>query len=355
MRAQVFHGPGDLRLEEVPLPAPAPGEVVLRIEAALTCGTDVKTLRRGHPVMIPRVPTPFGHELAGVVAAIGAGVGAVREGDRAVAANSAPCGACPFCASGRANLCEDLLFVNGAYAEAIALPPRVVRSNLVVLPSGLPAARAAFAEPLACALLGIERGRVEAGMTVAVFGHGPLGCLLAMVARARGADVLLVGRPGWRLERVRALGVAPCVDAGAAPGAVEAVRAHTAGRGADVTVDATGRPEVWEQAVAAVGRGGTVVFFGGCAPGTTIALDTRRAHYEELALVGAFHHRPELIRQAVDLLGRGIVVPDGLVTHVMGLAGVPGALALMAAGRALKVHIDPGRAAPAGGAMAGEP
>src|SRR2546423_13946856 len=127
----VFHGPGDLRREDLPVPAPAPGEIVLKIDAALTCGTDVKTLRRGHPVMIPHVPTVFGHEFAGTVSAVGAGVRRVREGDRVVAGNSAPCGTCRLCGIGRPNLCDDLLFVNGAYGEFIALPPRLVSRNVV--------------------------------------------------------------------------------------------------------------------------------------------------------------------------------------------------------------------------------
>jgi L-iditol 2-dehydrogenase len=152
--------------------------------------------------------------------------------------------------------------------------------------------------------------------------------------------VLVVGKAGWRFERVKALGVAECVDATAGD-PVAAVRAATAGRGADVTIDATGRPEVWEQAIAAVGRGGSVVFFGGCAPGTSIRIDTRRAHYEELALLGAFHHTPELIRRAVALLEAGTVQPGGLISHTMGLDGVRRALAMMAEGRALKVLIEP--------------
>jgi L-iditol 2-dehydrogenase len=342
MRAVVFHGPGDLRQEELPVPTPARGEVVLRIEAALTCGTDVKTLRRGHPVMIPRVPTVFGHEFAGTVSAVGAGVRGVREGDRAVAANSAPCGACPLCRAGRPNLCEDLLFVNGAYGEFIALPPRLVAVNLVRLGAATPAARAAFAEPLACALGGIERARLEDGQSVVIFGHGPLGCLLAMAAASRKARVILVGKAGWRLDRVRALGIGECVDATAMPDVVAALRSATGGRGADVTVDATGRPEVWQQAVAAVGRGGSVLFFGGCAPGTSISLDTRRTHYEELTLLGAFHHTPALIRRAVESLeASGAFDPRGLLTHRMGLAGVREALELMANGKALKVLIEP--------------
>lgn len=339
MKAMVFYGPGDLRYEEIPVPVPGPGEALVRIEAALTCGTDVKTLRRGHPVMIPRVPTVFGHELAGRVTAVGRGVRTVREGDRVVAANSAPCGDCPPCRGGRANLCEDLLFVNGAYGEYIALPPRLVERNLVRLGPTLPAARAAFAEPLACALGGIERGRVEAGQTVAVFGAGPLGCLLAMAAGARKARVLLIGKSGWRLTRVRSLQMAECLDADETPSVVGAIRDLIGGRGVDVAVDATGRPEVWEQAVDSVARGGTVVFFGGCAPGTAVRIDTRRAHYEELTLTGAFHHTPELVRRAVELLDSEGLRPEGLITHRMGLPDVPRALELMARGEALKVLI----------------
>ena len=341
MRAVVFHGPGDLRQEEVPWPEPAPGEIVVKIEAALTCGTDVKTLRRGHPVMIPRVPTVFGHELAGTVTAVGAGVRHLREGDHVVPANSAPCGQCRLCLGGRPNLCEDLLFVNGAYGEAIALPPRLVARNVVCHRASLPAARAAFAEPLACALLAIERGRVEDGQTVVIFGHGPLGCLLAMVAAARKARVIIVGKAGFRLPRVAALGIAECVDATSTPDLLAALSAKTGDGGADVAIDATGRPEVWAQAVSAVTRGGTVVFFGGCAPGTTVPLDTRRVHYEELTLVGAFHHTPETIRRAVELLDSGAVNPEGLLTHRMGLADVSDALDLMSRGEALKVLIQP--------------
>ena len=341
MRAQVFYGPGDLRFEDIPVPEPAPGGVVVRVEAALTCGTDVKTLRRGHPVMIPHVPTVFGHELAGVVTAVGRGASGVKEGDRVVAANSAPCGRCRFCAANRPNLCEDLLFVNGAYGEHIALPPRLVARNVVPISPRLAASTAAFAEPLACALLGVERGRVEAGMTVAIWGHGPLGCLLALAAGQRGAQVVIVGKAGWRLDQVRALGLGTCVDALSVPDIVEHLRGLAGGRGPDVTMDATGRPEVWEQAIDGVGRGGTVILFGGCAPGTSVRLDTRRTHYEELTLVGAFHHTPAMIRRAVELLESKAIEPSGLLTHRMGLGQVKEALALMERGETMKVLVDP--------------
>ncbi|HKW91494.1 MAG TPA: alcohol dehydrogenase catalytic domain-containing protein [Methylomirabilota bacterium] len=343
MRAQVFHGPGDLRFEEVPAPDPEPGGLVARVDAALTCGTDVKTLRRGHPVMIPHVPTVFGHELAGVVTAVGRGVTGLKEGDRIVAANSAPCGRCRLCAGGRPNLCEDLLFVNGAYGEQIALPRCLVERNVVRIGSGLAASSAAFAEPLACALLGVERGRVEAGMTVAIFGHGPMGCLLAMAAGQRGARVVIVGKAGWRLDRVRGMGLGECIDGPGVGDTATYLRKMTGGRGADVTVDATGRPEVWERAIDGVGRGGTVVLFGGCAPGTTVSVDTRRAHYEELTLVGAFHHTPAMIRRAVELLESKAIEPEALLTHQVGLAEVKEALALMERGETMKALVDPTR------------
>jgi len=321
MRAQVFYGPGDLRFEDIPVPEPEPGGLVVRVEAALTCGTDVKTLRRGHPVMIPHVPTVFGHELAGVVTAVGRGAPGVKEGDRIVAANSAPCGRCPLCAANRPNLCEDLLFVNGAYGEYIALPPRLVARNVVGIGPRLAASSAAFAEPL--------------------WGHGPLGCLLALAAGQRGARVVIVGKAGWRLDRIRELGLGTCVDAPSVPDMVSHLRGLTGGRGPDVTVDATGRPEVWEQAIEAVGRGGTVILFGGCAPGTSVRVDTRRAHYEELTLVGAFHHTPAMIRRAVELLESKAIEPAGLLTHRMGLGQVKEALALMERGETMKVLVDP--------------
>jgi L-iditol 2-dehydrogenase len=340
VKAQVFHGPGDLRLEELPVPEPGPGEVVLRVEAALTCGTDVKTLRRGHPVMIPRVPTVFGHEFAGTVTAVGPGVTAVGPGTRAVAANSAPCGACPACLRRRPNLCQDLLFVNGAYGEFIGLPPRLVAMNLVPVLPGTDPVRVAFAEPVACCLRAMEVAAVEPGEVVAILGHGPLGLLLGLLCRDAGARVVLAGKAGPRLERAAGMGFAACVDVKGTADPIQAVRKAGGGE-VQCVIEATGRPEAWEQAVEIADRGGRVVFFGGCAPGTSIRLDTRRIHYEELALAGVFHHTPALIRQAVALLESGRLDPTPLLSHQMALPDVPRALDLMSRGEALKVLIRP--------------
>jgi L-iditol 2-dehydrogenase len=176
---------------------------------------------------------------------------------------------------------------------------------------------------------------------VVIWGHGPLGCLLALAAEQRGARVVIVGKEGWRLDRVRELGVGTCVDALSVPDMVAHLRGLIGGRGPEVTVDATGRPEVWEQAIDGVGRGGTVILFGGCAPGTSVRVDTRRAHYEELTLVGAFHHTPATIRRAVELLESKAIEPTGLLTHRMGLGQVKEALALMEGGETMKVLVDP--------------
>jgi len=250
------------------------------------------------------------------------------------------CGVCGFCTSGRENLCEDLFFFNGAFAEYALIPPRVVAMNLLRIADSLPAARAAFVEPVACALQALTAARIQSGDHVAIFGHGPLGQLLGLLAHHQGGRVLLIGKPGFRLERARAHGFA-CLDAASAPDAVEAIRGLTGGRGADITVDATGRAEVWEKAVASSRRGGTTIFFGGCAPGTEVRLDTRRLHYEELRLLGAFHHTPMSVRAALALLESGAVNVDPLVTHEMGLKEVAEALELMARGLALKILIQP--------------
>jgi L-iditol 2-dehydrogenase len=238
------------------------------------------------------------------------------------------------------NLCDDLLFVNGAYAEYIALPPRLVARNLVTVGSDAEAARVAFAEPVACCLRAIDAAAFAPGETVAILGHGPLGLLLGLLARIGGAQVVLAGKAGPRLERARRLGFTACVDVARGEDPVGAVR-DAAGGDVRCVIEATGRTEAWEQAMAIAGKGASVVFFGGCAPGTSVPMDTRRVHYEELRLLGVFHHTPDLIRRAVALLADGSLDPTPLVTHEMGLADVPRALDLMSRGEALKVLIRP--------------
>lgn len=342
MKAVVFYGPGDIRFGEVATPAPGPGEVLVRIGSALTCGTDLKTYRRGHPVMIKKTPALFGHEWAGTIEAVGDGVDHVRAGDRVVGANSAPCHRCLPCRIGRVNLCEDLEFLNGAYAEYIRVPARIVAQNLLTLPEHLGFAQAALVEPLACALYAIERSGVTPGQTLCIFGAGPMGLLLIQVAKRQGVRVIVVGKGKYRLAKAAEAGADEILEAAQGEKVIAEVRRLTTeGRGADVTIEATGKPEVWEQAVEVTRKAGTVVLFGGCEPGTTFHVDTRRMHYEELMLLGVFHHTPRHIREALALLDLGLVNADLLLTHRMALSALPEAFELLARGEAIKVVLKP--------------
>jgi L-iditol 2-dehydrogenase len=297
MRALILHGPRDLRLEEVPDPTPGDGDVVLQVEAALTDGTDLKAYRRGHPVLLGPLPSPFGHEVCGID---------VATGRCLVAANSAPCGACDPCRRGQETLCERLFpLLNGAYAELLRVPERIARTNLLPVPPGLAPELAAMTEPLACCLRGVELAGVQRGDTVAIVGLGPIGLMLtACVADAGGRPVGV----GSREER-RAL--APVFGAVAAEP-----------EGADVVVEAAGTVEAWERAVGLVRPGGTVLAFGGLPRDSRVELDPFRVHYEEVRLVGAFHHTPRHVRAALAFLASGAYPFERLLTHVIGLEGV---------------------------------
>ena len=304
MRAIVFHGPGDLRVEHVarPVPAQGSGDVLVQIEVALTDGTDLKAFRRGHPVLLGPPPSPFGHEFCGFD---------VATGRRVVAANSAPCEECGPCRRGQVTLCERLVpLLNGAYAEYLLVPERIARVNLHEVPRGLASEVAAMTEPLACCIHGVNSAGVREGDTVAIIGAGPIGLMLcACVADVGGIPVVVGGRP----ER-RAL--APLF--GARPGD---------GRGADVVIEAAGLPETWRLAVELVRPGGTVVFFGGLPGDMEVALPSYRLHYEELTLRGAFHHTPRAVRTALTFLASGSRPWERLVTHQVGLDGVSALLA----------------------------
>jgi L-iditol 2-dehydrogenase len=342
MKAVLFYAPGDIRFEEIPRPKAGPGEVVLQVKAALTCGTDLKTYRRGHPVMIQKAPTVFGHEFAGVIAELGPGVEGFSVGQRVVAANSAPCGHCFYCRQGRLSLCEHLEFLNGAYAEFVAVPARIVEQNLLPIPDGVTFRQAALTEPLACTVHGIERSRIKLGDTVCVIGQGPIGLMLTRLAKLKGARVVAVDLSPFRLEKARQLGADEVVDASAALDPVEAVRGLTAGgRGVDVAIEAVGLQETWEQAVAMARPGGLVNLFGGCKSGTHVKVDTRRIHYDELEILGVFHHTPRYVRAALSLIASGQVDADALITHEMALERLEEAFQLVASGDALKVAIVP--------------
>jgi L-iditol 2-dehydrogenase len=319
VKAAIVHGPFDLRIEHVPLPEPGPGEVRLRVEAALTGGTAAKVVRRGYHARLGEAPLPLGHEGTGVIDAVGEGIEDLALGERVVPANSAPCGSCAACARGLTAQCEDMAWLLGLYAEAVIVPPRIVKTNLHRVPEGLDAAGAALAENLACVLKGHDRTPVRRGERAVVIGTGALGLLWVRVLAGRGAHVVAVERRRERAEVARALGAAEIEKVG--PFEERARRGEVR---ADLVVECVGSPEAWETAIAAAGPGGRVHFFGGPPRNTTAGLDTQRMHYEELLLASSFHHTPYHFAEAVRLLGEGILAPELLVTERIGLDDLPG-------------------------------
>ncbi len=345
MIAARFYAPLDVRVEEVEVPPPGPGEVLVKVGAATTCGTDLKAYRRGHPLLMQRLPSLFGHEVAGIIAEVGAEVRRFQPGTRVVVANSAPCNRCFFCRRGRQSLCEDLLLLNGAYAEYLLVPARIVEQNLWELPPDLPFTSAALTEPLACALHGVDACDLHPGDSVAIIGGGPLGLLLLAAAKLQGARVILSGRGAERLALARTLGADDIIDASQLPDSaaeVAAVRALTdGGRGADVVIEAVGDPALWEAAARMVRRGGLVNFFGGCAAGTTISLATGPLHYDEITLKGVFHHTPAYFSAALRLIAQRRIPVEHLVSGSFPLPRLHEAFERLLQHRGIKYAIVP--------------
>ena len=340
MRAVLYHGPGRLEVSEVDVPTIGPGEILVKVKVALTCGTDVKTFKRGHHLLSP--PTVFGHEFAGDVVAVGKGVTRFPEGTRVVAANSAPCNTCFFCKRGKQNLCENILFNWGSFAEYIRVPARIVRQNVYQIPPGLSYREAALIEPLACVILGNEAAGIRLGDTVAIAGGtGPIGLMHLQLALNRGArEVIVIGLRDERWPVAGKLG-AGCLINAEAEDPVTRVRELTNGRGADVVIESSGLPRVWEMAPKLARKGGCVVLFGGPPQGTAVSFDTDCLHYGNLTVKGVFHHTPRTVEKALSLLSSGIVKAEPLISAELPLEKLEEGLQMMIEGRAVKVAVIP--------------
>jgi len=345
MKAVRFHGPQDIRFEEVDLPKIGQDEVLVKVEAVLTCGTDVKMYRRGWPMAKP--PLIFGHEFAGVVAEVGKNVTQFRVGQRVVAANSAPCNLCYFCKIGKPNLCEHLLetligfTVDGAYAEYVRVPERIVKQNMYELPSHVSFEEAALLEPLACVVNGNDVANIKIGDAVVIIGAGPIGLIHIQLAKIKGAtNVICVDLKEDRLKTAVAVGADNIVDA-SKENQMDRVKELTNGLGADVVIEAVGLPQTWESAVEMTRKAGTAVLFGGCPSGTRITLDTQRIHYGDLTIKGIFHHTPLCVKRAYELITSGMFKGKPLITDRMPLSELEQALNLMSEGRCVKMAITP--------------
>ena len=324
MLAAVLHGKEDLRIERVPMPVAGPGELLLRVDAALTCGTDLKVYRRGYHAKMLTPGGLFGHEVAGTVVEIGSGVTRFRVGDRVVPLNSAPCGMCFFCERGQPNLCDDLLFNNGAYAEYIRVPARIAERNTLAVPDGMPPEHAALTEPLACVVRGLEESGARAGETAIVLGAGPIGLLFVHALSLMGLHTIAVVKRRDQVETARLLGAEQVVRIGEVDDPVAAARALTPqGRGADVVFEAVATPEAWQWAVSMARKGGLINLFGGPPAGTSVALDTNLLHYSDLTLKASFHHTPATARAAFALLASGRFQCETFLTGATSLAEVP--------------------------------
>ena len=341
MLAALLYGQEELRLEERPIPEPAAGEVVLKVGVATTCGTDLKVWRRGGHAKMLKPPTLFGHEAAGQIASVGAGVTGWQVGDRVVANNSAPCLRCFFCRKQEYSLCQDLSFNNGTFAEYLRVPAPIVRQNLLPIPAHLPDALAAMTEPLACVLHGAARSNAKLNDRVVMLGDGAIGLMFVAALARQGAEVYLFGGSAARLQIGEALGAAQTFNYRAVEDIPGLVKRLTDGWGADVVVEATGSPQVWELAIACARPGATVNLFGGCPRDSTITVCTDRLHYSELTLKGVFHSTPQYVRAALDLLASQALPFERLISEARPLCELEQVFQEMKARRVIKVAMRP--------------
>jgi L-iditol 2-dehydrogenase len=342
MKAAMLYGIKDLRIEDIEIPSVKAGEVLVRVKAATTCGTDLKIFQRGYVEKVIKLPTVFGHEWAGNVVEVGEGLDWPKKGMRVRAGNSAPCLHCAMCGKGKYNLCENMIWLWGAYAEYIKVPAHMVRVNMQEIPPHISYEEAAITEPLACVLHGVEEARVKLGDSVAIIGAGPIGLLHMLTVKRIGAEkVIMVDVVEERLEFAEKLGADETVNA-EKENIEEKVRNLTGGYGADVVIEAIGKPQTWEQALKLVRKGGTVLEFGGCPPGTEIKVNAEQLHYGETTVLGTFHATPLHFRKALNLIASKTIDVAPLITRKMPLERIKEAFEiLLTAKNEIKIAIQP--------------
>ena len=342
MKAAMLYGVKDLRLENVEVPKVEAGEVLVKVKAATTCGTDVKIFQRGYVEKVIKLPTVFGHEWAGEVVEVAEGLEWPEKGMRVRAGNSAPCLRCVMCRKGTYNLCENMIWLWGAYAEYIKVPARMVLVNMQEIPEHVSFEEAAIAEPLACVLHGAEAAGVKLGESVAIIGAGPIGLLHLLTVKKMGAKkAIVIDLVEERLDMAAKLGADATINAGKAD-VVKAIMQLTKGYGADIVIEAIGLPATWEQALELARKGGTVLEFGGCPPGTEIKVSTEALHYGELTVLGTFHATPLHFRKASNMIAARTINVRPLITRKMKLEEIKEAFEILSTSKnEVKIAITP--------------
>lgn len=332
MLVNILVKPGKIELREIQNPKPSYGEILVRIKAALTCGTDLKAFKRGHPV-IP-MPGVFGHEFSGIATEVGKGVINFKTGDEIMAVHSAPCLECRYCKKKLFNLCENIMHTKilGAFAEYILLPPHIVRQNTFHKPKNLSFKEAAFLEPLSCVVHGMESLDIRKGDNALVIGSGPIGLLHLLLLKEKGAVVTVIDKHKNKLLTAKDLG---------SDSVLIKIKKIADFIGFDYVFECTGIPGVWEASVNYVRRGGTIVLFGGCKSGTKVTYDTGRLHYDEINLKGTFHYRPSDVKKAYKLLCEKKIKVSSLISGCYPLRQTQKAFEKLAKGTGIKYAIIP--------------
>jgi len=338
----MLYGMTDLRVEDVEVPKPEAGEVLVRVKAATTCGTDLKIFQRGYVENVIKLPTIFGHEWAGETVEVGKGLEWPKKGMRVRAGNSAPCLHCSMCQKGKYNLCENMIWLWGAYAEYVKVPARMVLVNMQEIPKDVSYEEAAITEPLACVLHGVEEAGVRLGDTVAIIGAGPIGLFHLLTVKKMGVEkTIMIDVVDERLEFAKKLGADEIIN-GRTESVIQRVRDLTRGYGTDVVIEAIGLPATWEQAMKLAKKGGTVLEFGGCPPGTEIKVDAERLHYGELTVLGTFHTTPLHFRKALNLIASRTIDVRPLITRKMRLEDIKEAFQILSTSKSeIKIGIIP--------------
>jgi L-iditol 2-dehydrogenase len=341
MRSYLYYGPRDIRLEDVIIPDLLDGEVLVKVIYAATGGTDLKTFQRGHPKIIKNIPSSFGYEFVGVIESVDSSVAGFQQGDYVVAANTAPCYECFFCKKAEYSLCENLEFLNGAFAEYIKIPKNIVKHNLHKVSRFDKLEELSLTQTLAVALHGFKRSYIKDDDKLIVYGLGPIGqTFIKLIRFFTKAEIYAVARSQHKLDLAKENGADFLVDIkNLSDEEIKVKLKSLLPYGADVVIEAVGKPEAWQLCLSLVRKGGLINYFGGCVQGTSIQVDTFRLHYDEIRLIGVFHHSPEYIKAALELISSDKISMKNLISQKFSLSDLPKALALHEDGSVFKTLI----------------